>query len=96
MRSEQFKVTFPEEYIKYWEAGCRNYIIEPILGSYEYLLFLRTIKFFNTIKENSIKNKFIGFLFNIFIKIESILFTRVIRDYSDNIKQYKPDKMFRQ
>ena len=89
MRSEQFRDTFPEEYVKYWETGCRNYIIEPILGSYEYLLLQRNLKFFDTLKENNIENKVTGFLFKLFLKIEDILFTRKIRNKYNFFKNYK-------
>ena len=88
MRSEQFRDTFPEEYVKYWETGCRNYIIEPILGSYEYLLLQRNLKFFDTLKENNIENKVTGFLFKLFLKIEDILFTRKIRNISKDLDKY--------
>jgi glycosyltransferase involved in cell wall biosynthesis len=88
MRSEQFRDTFPEEYVKYWETGCRNYIIEPILGSYEYLLLQRNLKFFDTLKENNIENKVTGFLFKLFLKIEDILFTRKIRNISEYLNNY--------
>ena len=89
MRSEQFRDTFPEEYVKYWETGCRNYIIEPILGSYEYLLFQRNLKFFDTLKENNIENKITGFLFKLFLNLEDILFTRKIRNISEYLNNYK-------
>ena len=87
MRSDQFKDTFPEEYIKYWEAGCRNYIIEPILGSYEHLLLQRNLKLFDSINENKIENKITGFLFKIFLKLEDILFTRKIRSFSKRFRK---------
>lgn len=89
MRSEQFRDTFPEEYVKYWEAGCRHYIIEPILGSYEYLLLQRNLKFFDTLKEKNIENKITGFLFKLFLKLEDILFTRKIRNKYIFFKNYK-------
>jgi glycosyltransferase involved in cell wall biosynthesis len=88
MRSDRYKLVFPEEFVQYWEDGCCHYIIDPILGSYEYLLLQRNLRFFNAIKDDNLKNKLIGFLFKYFLIIENIIFTKVIKNKTQSLWSY--------
>jgi glycosyltransferase involved in cell wall biosynthesis len=88
MRSDRYKLVFPEEFVQYWEDGCCHYIIDPILGSYEYLLMQRNLRFFNAIKDDNLNNKIIGFLFKYFLKVENILFTKIIRKKTQFLWKY--------
>ena len=91
MRSEQFRDRFPEEYVKYWEQGYREHVLQPILDGYEHLNRERNLWFFATLSPDKPGHKLLGRLFSLFLKLEDRLFTRHYRNHVESLRDYAGD-----